>query len=247
MDGRRLTFRLAGINNQNFVMRDEQTGTWWQQVTGLAIHGPLKGRRLTPVPHDQVTFATWRAEQPSGRVLKLDEAIAARDDYAPADWEEDMADLPTPAIGTPARDGIEARTLVIGVTLGGRARAWPHESVVQSGVWLDELGGVPLMLLTATDGRSVRAFDRRADGRALTFVRAGTDPHSGVLLDLETLSEWNFQGRAIAGELAGRQLARVDLLLDYWFDWVKYNPGTEVVKPWRPKRKPARTPIPEPK
>ena len=42
VDGRRLTFRLAGINNQNFIMRDEQTGTWWQQVSGLAIHGPLK-------------------------------------------------------------------------------------------------------------------------------------------------------------------------------------------------------------
>ena len=66
MDGTRLTFRLAGINNQNFIMRDDQTGTWWQQVSGLAIHGPLKGRRLHLVPHDQITFATWKDEQPKG-------------------------------------------------------------------------------------------------------------------------------------------------------------------------------------
>jgi hypothetical protein len=49
IDGRVLTFRLVGINNQNFVMQDDQTGSWWQQVSGEAILGPLKGRRLTLV------------------------------------------------------------------------------------------------------------------------------------------------------------------------------------------------------
>ena len=250
VDGTRLTFRLAGINNQNFIMRDDQTGTWWQQVSGLAIHGPLKGKRLRLVPHDQVTFAIWKDEQPRGQVLKLDEEIAKNDDYASADWEERMANRPTPNTGPPLEGGLEPRTLMIGITLdrpgGVKTKAWPHQSVVTSGVWLDELGGVPLLLVTASDGRSVRAFDRRSEGETLTFVRAGTDAHAGVLLDLETLSEWDFQGKATKGELTGRQLARVELLLDYWFDWVKYNPTTEVVKPWQPKRKPSKPPIPKP-
>ena len=34
--GRALRFRLIGINNQNFVMEDEETGSWWQQITGAA-------------------------------------------------------------------------------------------------------------------------------------------------------------------------------------------------------------------
>jgi Protein of unknown function (DUF3179) len=55
--GRQLHFHLAGINNQNFIMRDEETGSWWQQVTGEAIQGPLKGQRLRPVFHDELTFA----------------------------------------------------------------------------------------------------------------------------------------------------------------------------------------------
>jgi hypothetical protein len=246
VDGKRLMFRLAGINNQNFIMRDDQTGTWWQQVTGLAIHGPLKGRRLQLVPHDELTFATWQREQPAGRVLKLDEQVAKDDEYASADWEERMADRPTPDTSPPLKGGLEPRTLMIGITLDGKSKAWPQHSVVTSGVWLDELGGVPLLLLTADDGRSVRAFDRRSGGDTLTFVRAGTDAHSGVLLDLETLSEWDFQGKATKGELAGRQLVRVDLLLDYWFDWVKYHPKTEVVTPWKPKKQPTKPAIPKP-
>ena len=246
VDGRRLTFRLAGINNQNFVMRDEQTGSWWQQVTGLAIHGPLKGRRLRLVPHDQLTFATWTDEQPGGRVLKLDDAIAKKYQYAAGDWDEDMADAPTPDLDTPTHEGIEPRTLMIGITLDGRSKAWPHQSVTAAGVTLDELNGVPLLLLTSTDARSLRVFDRRANGQTLTFVRAGTSAHSGVLLDLETMSEWNFQGEAVKGELTGAQLPRVEILIDYWFDWAKYNPGTEVVTPWTPKPPPRRTPVPDP-
>jgi Protein of unknown function (DUF3179) len=250
VDGRRLTFRLAGINNQNFVMRDEQTGSWWQQVTGLAIHGPLKGQRLRPVPHDQVTFASWKAEQPAGRVLKLDEQVASDEEYAESDWEEEVARLPTPGTGAaPPKtvSGIEPRTLMVGITLDGRSKAWPHASVVSSGATVDQVADVPVLLVVAPDGRSVRAFDRRIRGQVLSFIRAGRDLKSSTLLDLETMSEWDFTGRATAGELAGAQLGRVEILVDYWFDWKTYHPDTEVLKPWRPAVKKAKpTAIPKP-
>ena len=57
-----LTFHLVGINNQNFVMQDAETGSWWQQVSGEAIFGPLKGTQLPLIPFDQLTFAAWREE-----------------------------------------------------------------------------------------------------------------------------------------------------------------------------------------
>ena len=71
IDGRTLQFRLIGINNQNFLMEDVETGSWWQQISGEAISGPLAGRRLTPVLHDEVTFGLWRADHPATRVLAL--------------------------------------------------------------------------------------------------------------------------------------------------------------------------------
>ena len=85
IDGLRLTLHLAGINNQNFLMRDEQTGTYWQQITGAAISGPLAGRRLTLVASDELTFAMWRAEEPSGTVLK--DVPKYVSEYAKKDWE----------------------------------------------------------------------------------------------------------------------------------------------------------------
>ena len=246
VDGRRLTFRLAGINNQNFVMRDEQTGSWWQQVSGRAIEGPLKGKRLDPVSHDQLTFDTWRAERPKGRVLMQDKAIVNRDEYEPSDWEDYVEKYPV-RVANPPGGPITPRTLVVGITLNGKSKAWPHASVVASGATVDQVADVPVLIVAAPDGRSVRAFDRRARGQALSFVRAGRDLKSSTLLDLETMSEWDFTGKAVAGDLAGAQLPRVEILLDYWFDWKNYHPDTEVLKPWTPAvKKKKLTPIPKP-
>ena len=61
-EGRVLHFRLWGINNQNFIMRDEETGSWWQQVSGECIFGELKGRKLKLFDHDELTYATWKRE-----------------------------------------------------------------------------------------------------------------------------------------------------------------------------------------
>ena len=92
VEGRRLTFHLAGINNQNFLMQDEETGSWWQQVTGEAIHGPLAGRRLDLVFHDELAFGTWKRENPRGRVVRPNDSTPWR--KFSASWEEETAKLP---------------------------------------------------------------------------------------------------------------------------------------------------------
>ena len=206
VDGRRLTFRLAGINNQNFIMRDDQTGTWWQQVSGLAIHGPLKGKRLTLMPHDEVTFATWKDEAAQRPVLKLDEKVVKKEDYEPADWEERRR------IRRQSRHGatggpLEPRTLMVGITVRRQEQGVAAASVLTSGVWLDELKGrAPSRWSCRLTAASLRVFDRRVKDETLTFVRAGTDLRSSMLLDLETMTEWDFQGRAVQGR-TGRQPA----------------------------------------
>jgi hypothetical protein len=71
----------------------------------------------------------------------------------------------------------------------------------------------------------VRVFDRRLDGRTLElFLKPGTR----TLIDAETGSEWDFTGTAVAGELKGKRLARIQPVKDYWFDWKTYHPDTGV-------------------
>jgi len=215
---------LWGINNQNFIMRDEQTGSWWQQVSGEAIQGPLKGRRLAAVVHDEVSFGIWKRERPGGRVLKPDPR--QKDRYESANWERQMKKVRTV---TPAAksDPLAPRTVVVGVSLNGRAKAYPFPRLREESPVLDTLGGVPLVLVVGDDQKSIRVFERMLDGRRLEFMaRVGTRPLR--LVDAETGSDWDFSGRALDGPLAGRQLAKVKALKEYWFDWKIYQPATGI-------------------
>lgn len=219
-----LTFHLAGINNQNFIMRDEETGTWWQQVTGEAIRGPLKGKRLKGVFHDELSFGLWKAERPAGRVLRPDERIVASKEYAEADWEQQMTRVRV-VKGTDQDKRLEPRTLIVGITLQDKSMAYPLSALQKQSPVMDQLGTTPIVIAVGPDNRSVRAYERILDGRKLEFFKK-TEGTEWQLIDAETGSVWNFEGKAISGQLAGSQLKKVKILEDYWFDWRIYHPDT---------------------
>ncbi|PYS66997.1 MAG: hypothetical protein DMF69_24410 [Acidobacteria bacterium] len=225
VNGQQLHFHLAGINNQNFIMRDEETGSWWQQVSGEAILGPLKGQKLRSVFHDEVTFGLWKKEQQQGRVLKPDPTVPAKS-YPPANWDERMSQVPV-NIAQNLDKTLPPRTLVVGITVGTASKAYPFETLVKQSPIIDDVSGVPIVLMVGRDGKSVRGFQRILEGRKLEFF-AKKDSQELVLLDAETGSEWDFTGKAISGPLAGRQLKTVPVLKDYWFDWKNYHPTTFV-------------------
>jgi hypothetical protein len=223
VDGRVSRFRLVGINNQNFIMADEETGTWWQQVTGQALFGPLAGKRLELVFHEELTFRTLRHERPEARVLRPEPHIAQAGKYAKPDWEARMALRPVPH--APAGvDGLPPRTLVAGIEVGGLSRAYRLDRLRQSRVIIDQLGATPVAVWLGPDDRSVRVFDRTVDGRALELVA----DEGGRLRDLSTGSVWSFEGEAVEGPLAGKRLQKIYSLVEYWFDWKTYHPDTTI-------------------
>jgi len=226
VNGRPLHFHLAGINNQNFIMRDEETGSWWQQVTGEAIFGPLKGQKLRPVVHDELTFGLWKREKPEGRVLRPDEAAMRAGSYETADWETRMAKVRVTTSHAPD-NSLEPRALVVGLTINDASAAYPFAALLKQSPIIDDLGGVPIFIVVGDDRKSVRAYERLIDGRKLEFfVKPQASPL--VLVDAETGSEWDFTGKATGGPLAGHQLKKVPLLNDYWFDWKTYHPNTRI-------------------
>jgi hypothetical protein len=221
--GQRLTFHLAGINNQNFLMRDEETGSYWQQISGRAISGPLQGRQLTLVLSDELTFAAWRAEEPAGTVLENVPQFAS--DYETKDWDVRMKREPV-VIQFPEH-GMQARDLILGIRTGGASRAFLYDRVIQDKLVKDRVGDEPVLLVVGPDGVSVRAFrDRIAgvDGMPDFYRISG----KAIMLDSPTGSEWNFQGCAVSGKSKGQCLERVPMLKDYWFDWRNYNPQTTI-------------------
>ena len=208
-------------------MRDEETGSYWQQITGTAIVGPLKSRKLTLVPQDELTFALWKKEQPNGTVLAPLPRYAGK--YEKATWETDYAKLPT-VIHAP-KGTLPDRETVIGIVNNGEAKAYPVSKLTaQSPVLLDVVGNQPVMLVVGPDGKSVRVFAREVGGRSLDFYSGGSSGDSWTLLDTATLGDWSFDGCARSGDMKGQCLTRINALKDYWFDWQNYHPNTNIYR-----------------
>src|SRR5690348_11594249 len=141
-------------------MRDEETGTYWQQISGRAISGPLAGRTLRLIHSDELTFALWKVEQPQGTVLK--DVAAYTGEYASRDWDVHMKRYP--AVISHAQPGLAARDLMLGVHAGGAARAFPYDVVEREKLVLDRVGAEPVLLVVGPDNESVRAFSRTLPG-----------------------------------------------------------------------------------
>lgn len=218
VNGQALTFHLAGIHDQNFIMRDEQTGSFWQQVSGRCISGPLAGAQLERIHSDELYLSQLAAEAPAATVLVgRPEHV---DDYV-ANWEDEISAMPT--VVDTSDTPLPPRTLIVGVEVGGRSRAYLEDTLRSQPLVLDELGSVPIVLWSR-GGRSLRAFERRLDGIALRLEPAG----EGEVVDIETTSRFDFRGCATSGAHTGRCLAPLTVLWDFWFDWHQYHPDTTV-------------------
>ena len=223
--GRELHFYLAGINNQNFLMRDRETGSWWQQVTGRAIAGELAGSALELMPNDELTFALLKSESPLGLVPA---PVAGHEKDYDKEWEKEVAKYPVPL--TFPGQGLADRDVILGIEMGGQARAFPLAKVRGPNPVEDKVGGVPVALVTGPDGESVRVFRSQWNGLDIELFRdaqsEGQSPE-WRLLDSQG-NTWNFSGCATSGPAAGQCLEKINFLKDYWFDWKNYNPRTTV-------------------
>jgi len=227
LDGRTLYFRLAGINNGNALIRDEQTNSIWQQSTGQAIFGPLKGRQLALIRSDELTFGLWRKEQPAGLVLKPKAMYAS--DYETNDWEAHIEQ--THVVIDTSTSGIAPHELMLGVTLAGQNKAYPVKTILAAKVIQDQIAGSPVLILVGPDQASLRVFQARTDEEPLSFVPTqASDPQAAVVQDTKTRTNWNFEGCALDGPLPGQCLTQIDANKDYWFDWMNHHPGTAVFR-----------------
>ncbi|MCB1021256.1 MAG: DUF3179 domain-containing protein, partial [Acidobacteria bacterium] len=148
LDGQALQFSLVGIENQNFLMRDEQTGSWWRQATGEAVGGSLRGRKLEALPSEVLTLAILQREHPDAEVLKPADGSV----LLPSDPVAPRADLPA----LPVEGPYGALDLVVGLMADGVEKAFPAGDVPEHEPLRGEVGGRTVAIVR--EGPAFRAF-----------------------------------------------------------------------------------------
>ena len=63
------------MDHFNAMFEDATTKSWWQQETGKAIAGPLKGTALKEIASKQLTLEAWLREYPNSSVMLPDTSL----------------------------------------------------------------------------------------------------------------------------------------------------------------------------
>jgi len=125
---------------------------------------------------------------------------------------------------------------VIGLVIGGEAKAYPIRDLMWHEIVNDVVAGVPVTVTYCPLCNSAVVFDRRAAGQVLEFGTTGKLRHSDmVMYDRQTESWWQqFLGEAIVGELLGTRLKKIPARMESFAEFKKRAPRGEVLIPNHP-------------
>ncbi|MEE4143379.1 MAG: DUF3179 domain-containing protein [Halieaceae bacterium] len=158
-----LNFGVSGlIYNSDLLLYDRNTHSLWSQIMKKAVTGPLKGTRLTQVPAQYTTWASWSEQHPESLLL-------SRDTGHERDYDQDLyADykrLPMVLYATLHSDWrLPAKTWVVGINAGDEALALPFAELDMLDTALRvSVGGQSLDVHWDKTAQSARVFD--ADGK----------------------------------------------------------------------------------
>ena len=79
VNGTKAQFRLVGMDHFNAMLEDASTKSWWQQATGEAVTGPLKGKQLPEIHSTQTSLAAWEKMYPHTLIMQPNPEF--RDNY----------------------------------------------------------------------------------------------------------------------------------------------------------------------
>jgi hypothetical protein len=143
-----------------------------------------------------------------------------------------------PAIDAPRFDSaddaaelLQPESLVVGVEIAGDARAYPTNLLSLHEVVNDEIGGTPVVVTWCPLCVTALAFERRLEGRELTFGVSGyLYSRNLMLFDRATGSLWSqLLGGAVTGEHRGTKLRGVPIVHETWAAWRSKHPNTRVL------------------
>jgi hypothetical protein len=153
------------------------------------------------------------------------------------DWSEIMSGGP-PRDGIPAIDdpqflraadatALRGREPVITVEIEGAApRAYPVRYLMWHEIVNDSISGVPVAVTYCPLCNSGMTFDRRVDGRTLSFGVSGKLRHSDMIMyDRQTESWWQQAiGEGIVGDMTGVELRQLPSWMESWDQYRARSP-----------------------
>jgi hypothetical protein len=214
------SFRLVGMDHFNAMFEDMTTKSWWQQATGVAVAGPLKGEALKEIPTRQVALDVWLREYPQSGIMEPDTFFKKQYNHLAG------YDKGTINNSLEKRDSLswKPKSWIVGVVHDQASKAYDWNMLTEKRVIQDSIEGIPIVVALENDTVSFHVFSRLVDSTVLDLQRMQGDT---LLSDRNTGSSWNMDGLCIKGSMKDKRLAAVQAYNEFWHSWQTFHPGTK--------------------
>jgi hypothetical protein len=217
------------LYNSNLVMYDRTTKTLWSQALAEGIVGKYAGTKLQRVPFDVAYWKEWKQLYPDSKVLSRDTGSNRPYGADPYGDYYTNSDVLFPVSNKDSR--LDLKEIVVGFENKGQFKAYKQQDIENKKVINDQVNGRPIALFSSYPFM-VRAYDPLVvegggEGRQQTIVLLQFEYNTkdkSSFIDKQTGSLWNFEGKAISGQMKGKQLTRLPFDEGFWFEWVAFHP-----------------------
>ena len=211
-----LKFGSSGLlYRSNKLMFDRRTNSLWNQFTGEPVVGLLadSGIKLKVRPITIDTWDSWRKLHTDTTVLALDTGYIRNYDSG-VTYKDYFAspDLMFPAVVQSERLVLR-KDYVFGIRSVAASKAWPLDVFNNRSVINDKVGLQSLVLLGDADGRTVRAYQRKADE---TFA---VSENGTISTDTAT---WILTENLLVSSDGSQKRTRLPGHISYWFAWENF-------------------------
>jgi hypothetical protein len=157
--------------------------------------------------------------------------IPAKDIHRGGPPRDGIPALTDPRFVTASKSGLTGRDRVLGVFLGGIAKAYPIRILNWHEIVNDALGGQRIAVTYCPLCGTAMVFASEAAGRRRSFGVSGLLYNSDVLLyDRESGSLWSqVMKQAVSGPVKGAPLQQIPARHTTWAKWRKEHPQTTVL------------------
>jgi len=213
VEGKAENFRLVGMDHFNAMFEDSETGSWWQQATGQAITGDLKGKKLDEIESIQLTAGAFFKAYPHGKIMAADPNFLTKYDSL-GKFEKGKSE--SKLTGTDPFSWNE-KSWVIGVDLENGAKAYDWNKLMGSSSIRDRAGDQEVLLLLNQDTQSFVVFEIPSDTKSHLWT--------GDTLFLDSAA-YSFTGKSLKPNQS--DLKRLKAYQEFWHSWRTFRPGSEV-------------------
>jgi hypothetical protein len=209
-------FRLVGMDHFNAMFEDKTTKSWWQQATGIAITGAMKGQQIPEIFSQQMALKQWLLLYPNTQIMQADST-----------FKEEYADMETYDLGKgrgklTGTDSLswKRKSWIVGIDMNGESKAYDWNRLVKERVINDFVGNKSVVIALASDNKSFVAFEHNFKNNQF-WIQNDT-----LLLDSR---RFTLDGQVVISSLNDDNkipLKPIKAYQEFWHSWLNFHPKT---------------------